>query len=325
MCSNINNSLTSKEVRIYNHTELFKLFENYELEFEAVDILTYSETTRKIEILIPHFKNLLKITIQLLSTTDRIDARSCTIDDLLNYPLSEKLLSKSKISKQIFLSKLNDLQGLDLSVDRNSQIDNDDINTLIEFFENFRNYFQRKLTPQKFQKFISFFNLPSEIFLFTFLLSVYLILSGFNRTLNPFHWFPSELQDFTIELVKQDWATLNINRSVDGNIIKLGGFDYKTGLGTHANAVIKLGFNKPAKKFRGRFGVDDETNGYGSVQLIIFNGKNQLLSTPVLKGKQAPIDFEIPIEGIKAVELRINDGGDGITLDHASLVQLAIE
>ncbi len=62
----------------------------------------------------------------------------------------------------------------------------------------------------------------------------------------------------------QGWKTLAINKTVDGNPIKVAGTVYKTGLGTHGIAEMWYNMKDEYVKIKLKVGVDDESRGTGS-------------------------------------------------------------
>ncbi len=72
-----------------------------------------------------------------------------------------------------------------------------------------------------------------------------------------------------------------------------------------------------ARRFTAWVGLDDETNGQGSVEFrVIGNGKT-LWSSGVMRGKQPAKDVVVDLSGIKKVILQVSDTGDGMNNDHA--------
>ncbi|MDR0870113.1 MAG: glycoside hydrolase family 97 catalytic domain-containing protein, partial [Planctomycetaceae bacterium] len=75
----------------------------------------------------------------------------------------------------------------------------------------------------------------------------------------------------------QDWGALNTNRSVDKNPLRVGGKEYKTGFGTHANGRLIFNLDGKYKTLEGFAGVDEEEKekGTGTVRFIVKTAKPQ--------------------------------------------------
>ena len=100
---------------------------------------------------------------------------------------------------------------------------------------------------------------------------------------------------------------------------------YSSGIGTHANLKITLRLKKQYEILKGICGIDDEVGARGSVRFKIAKGNMTLFESPVVKGRTAPIKFNIPIRGLKKVELIVDGTEDGIHHDHADWVDLVVQ
>ena len=103
----------------------------------------------------------------------------------------------------------------------------------------------------------------------------------------------------------------------DGGPISLRGTTFPRGLGVHADGDVELYLAGGCDRFTATVGVDDETHGGGSVAFrVLLDGKS-VASTPVLTGTAAPVTVDVPVSGGQALDLVVDDGGDGNGLDHA--------
>lgn len=118
--------------------------------------------------------------------------------------------------------------------------------------------------------------------------------------------------------VEQDWAAARAGKSVDNRPLTLGGVVYRHGVGTHANSDMLIDLNGSATRFMAVVGVDDERKGLGSVRFFVDVDKRTAVArTPVMRGGDAPRTLSVDVSGAKTLRLRVDDGGDGITNDHA--------
>jgi hypothetical protein len=77
-----------------------------------------------------------------------------------------------------------------------------------------------------------------------------------------------------------------------------------------------------AKRFKATIGVDDETQGRGSVGFIleIFRSGawQSVFTSPVLRGGDKPQQVDVDITGATQLRWTVTDGGDNINSDHAA-------
>src|SRR6185437_3194942 len=75
--------------------------------------------------------------------------------------------------------------------------------------------------------------------------------------------FPLDKLD--LSTISQDWGEPHADKSVDNHPLTLGGHVFNTGIGTHANSEFDILLDGHATEFGATAGVDDETEGRGSV------------------------------------------------------------
>lgn len=134
----------------------------------------------------------------------------------------------------------------------------------------------------------------------------------------------SSNQTFEIVEWNQEWGTLEQNRSVVGNPIRLMGATYSSGLGTHANSSITIKLLKNGSHFSGICGIDGEVGTAGSIECSIEAAGRVLFSSGILSNGLA-MPFRIPIFNTESLILKISNGGDSISSDHADWADLRVE
>ncbi|MBC7328445.1 NPCBM/NEW2 domain-containing protein [bacterium] len=115
---------------------------------------------------------------------------------------------------------------------------------------------------------------------------------------------------------KQDWGELHRNKSVQGNPIHIGSRIFRRGLGTHANSRIVYQLDGRYRKFTAYVGADREVSANTVVFEVWADGK-KLWESGLMTVNDEPKRIEVDITGVKTLELRVTDGGDGINADHA--------
>ncbi|MDB6019554.1 MAG: Alpha-galactosidase [Pedosphaera sp.] len=127
------------------------------------------------------------------------------------------------------------------------------------------------------------------------------------------------LDELDVSKTMQDWGTPHKNQSVDGNPLRISGQSFARGLGTHAESTLYVNLNGNTEKFTAVVGVDDEEKGLtnGSIEFFVIGDGKTLWQSGVLRAGDAPKMVEVNLAGVKTVQLRVGDGGDGISYDHA--------
>jgi alpha-galactosidase len=120
-----------------------------------------------------------------------------------------------------------------------------------------------------------------------------------------------------LALVQQDWGKPQAGKSVDGNPLRIGGRSFERGVGTHANSLIVVDLKGAAASFTAMVGVDDETEGKGTVVFSIWADGKKLVDSGVLRAGDAPKELSTDLRGKKRLWLRVDDAEDGIHSDHA--------
>ena len=130
------------------------------------------------------------------------------------------------------------------------------------------------------------------------------------------------LDDLNLQLVKQGWGQCpKKNLSCVGNPIKMLDKVYNRGVGTHANASFYIKLNGSVSKFESIVGIDDETEGNGSI-IVRFFGDNKLLyTTQTIKGREKPEKISLNLQGISNFIISAIDAHDDINFDHVDLAE----
>ena len=125
------------------------------------------------------------------------------------------------------------------------------------------------------------------------------------------------LSELDATSVIQGWGEPQADRSVEGKPMILGGRTFERGLGSHAPGVIRLELDGRVQGFHALVGVDDETEGRGSVVFRAFGDGSLLHDSGVLRGGDAPKSIDLDLGGLRVLVLVMADAGDGRDHDHA--------
>jgi alpha-galactosidase len=125
------------------------------------------------------------------------------------------------------------------------------------------------------------------------------------------------LEDMDLSSLRQDWGTVQLKKSVDGNPLRIGSKTFKHGIGSHASGVFRVALDGKTLRFRAWVGVDKEVGKRGSIMFRILGDGKELLRTKLLKGAEEPFEIDVSLKGVKELLLLVMPGPDGIDYDHA--------
>ena len=126
----------------------------------------------------------------------------------------------------------------------------------------------------------------------------------------------SELTPLSAE---QSWGSLEPDRSVQGQALKIGGREFARGLGTHANSRVVYDLGGRCSRFEAWVGVDAEMAAYKepSVVFQVFGDGKKLFDSGVMRIDTPARRAGADLRGVKQLALVVTDAGDGINCDHA--------
>jgi alpha-galactosidase len=120
--------------------------------------------------------------------------------------------------------------------------------------------------------------------------------------------------------MESGWGENHINKSVDGNPLKIAGKTYERGIGTHAVGKFLINTGGTAVSFDALAGVDDENSKPGTVEFKILGDRKVLWSSGIMKQGDAAKSIHVSLKGIKKMAMLVTDGGDNINYDHADWI-----
>ena len=142
------------------------------------------------------------------------------------------------------------------------------------------------------------------------------ILAAVSVALFAVHADTIALEECAQGRMKSGWEHPRAGKSVSGNPLTVGGTVYTHGVGTHAPSICKIATGGNARAFAAMVGVDDETDGNGTVVFRVL-GDGQVLAEVAAKGGEAAQPIQADLTGVKKVVLEVTDGGDDNYYDHA--------
>jgi hypothetical protein len=134
------------------------------------------------------------------------------------------------------------------------------------------------------------------------------------------------LSDLTWTSATVGYGTVQKNKSIGGNALKLRGTTYASGIGTHANSTITYNLAGQYNTFISDVGVDDEilSKGTGTVIFRVVGDGVTLFNSGTLTNSSDVVHIAVDITGVKQLDLVVTDAGDGIDYDHADWAGAAV-
>lgn len=133
------------------------------------------------------------------------------------------------------------------------------------------------------------------------------------------------LSALDLNQVTTGWSVPKPNRSITDRPIRIGGQNFKHGLGTHANSHMRVNLSGNAVRFSAQVGIADDVGENGSVEFIVLADRQEIWRSEPMRGGNTPVPLDIDLTGITTLTLIATDAGDGNTDDHAVWADAAIE
>jgi hypothetical protein len=131
----------------------------------------------------------------------------------------------------------------------------------------------------------------------------------------------------TLQVLRQDYEQLELNRSVVKTPLRIGSRRFEHGLGTHAVSHLRIHFPEPTERFTAWVGVDnnDNTQGqHGSVDFAVAAAGRELWRSGTIRCGQEPERLDLETAGTTQLDLHIGDAGDGPGWDHADWAEATV-
>ena len=133
------------------------------------------------------------------------------------------------------------------------------------------------------------------------------------------------LDELDLSVASQGWGVPKKNRTVDDNIMTIAGKTFERGFGTHAESSLFIQLDGKANSFTAQVGIDDEVKGRNpAVEFIVFGDGEKLWASGVMHENDAARLCSVKLSGVKQLELRVTDAGDGGS-DHANWADAKFE
>ena len=138
----------------------------------------------------------------------------------------------------------------------------------------------------------------------------------------------SAAEFYAVSLIrgKQDFGETRVDKSVDGNALRIAGKTYDRGIGTHACSMIPLEVPRSGRQFElkliGKVGLDDEAPGGDGVEFRVLSGTQVLWSSGVMKSGEPAKKFSVAVPHASKKLYLLTLAGKTNNADHANWVDL---
>lgn len=107
---------------------------------------------------------------------------------------------------------------------------------------------------------------------------------------------------------------------VSGAPLRLKGRTYRRGLGVHSRTLLEYALNGAYTTFAATLGIDDSSQGKGSVTFVVSADGKELLRED-FDSTRAPLPISFPVSGARKLTLLVDYGTDQLDLgDHADWI-----
>lgn len=106
------------------------------------------------------------------------------------------------------------------------------------------------------------------------------------------------------------------NRSVRGKPLTIRGKRFDSGFGVHATSRLTFNTHEKFPIFAATIGIDDETNGRGDCEFVIYGDDDQELLRKRVRGNDEPLAIRVNIAGHDTITLAVERGEDLDFSDH---------
>jgi hypothetical protein len=132
------------------------------------------------------------------------------------------------------------------------------------------------------------------------------------------------LDQLDLQYATCGWRTPRLNKSVEGNLLRIGGKTFERGVGTHSEGRIWVKLHGAAVSISGIVGIDDEVADKGCAIFQVIGDYKVLWDSGKLRGSHAGKPFNVNLKGVEVLELLVLESEGGFGHDHSNWVDTKI-
>ena len=114
------------------------------------------------------------------------------------------------------------------------------------------------------------------------------------------------------------WGKPAADKNIVGKPLSIANQKFEHGVGSHAGSMMYIDLHGEARHFSARVGVDDETQGRGTVRFKVYGDGKKLFDSGVMKGGDKAKPVELNLRKVQQVVLVVTGAGDNTSYDHAN-------
>lgn len=126
------------------------------------------------------------------------------------------------------------------------------------------------------------------------------------------------LDQYDVSDITSGYGHSRAKQSIMKLPLSVGGTTYARGIGTHATSTAVFSNESPSSlRFSASVGVDDAAKGTGTVVFQIYGDGTPVFDSGLVRKGDKARPVNVDLTGKRRIELRVTDGGDGVSSDHA--------
>jgi Gpi18-like mannosyltransferase len=116
----------------------------------------------------------------------------------------------------------------------------------------------------------------------------------------------------------QSYGIPKYDADLRGYPLMVNNRQYRYGICSHSDSSIEFNLDQKYSKITGKVGFPDYISGrgYGSVVFELVADGQSIWKSSIERPKQSLTNFEVSVQNVKVLELKMNNGGDGMNSDH---------
>jgi alpha-galactosidase len=126
------------------------------------------------------------------------------------------------------------------------------------------------------------------------------------------------LSELDLSKMSAGWGKPQVNTNCVGKPMKIAGQSFAFGVGTHAYSLLHISLDGKTQRFVAKVGVDDETQGRGTLSFRVYGNNQKLFDSGLMKGGQPARVVDVKLEGVEHLILVVGSGSDNVDFDHAN-------
>ena len=125
------------------------------------------------------------------------------------------------------------------------------------------------------------------------------------------------LDELDLAEMSTGWNLPRVRQSCTEKTLRIASRTFERGVGTHAVSSLDIETDGKAIAFDASVGADAAAEGAASVSFVVIADGRRIAESPVMRIGDEAFALHADLRGARRIELRVEDGGDGIRSDHA--------